>query len=310
MAEEEIITTEPESNEPAETELTDQDTTGQDYSTYSDEELAKLLSADAGEKKEEPEARPELEKKEPDQPETPPEKKDGEPEDGSDKVTLSKEDMEKLQRQIREKEQFIQRQSNEVGQLRRQRLELAAQVEQLKSEMDTNLDKPSENMEREAQINRNYALMAELQRREVATINRHEVHRFVPDFEKRIDQVAQVLKEDGEDEGIVRAFSADPYVVPPLALIHMVRRAEMVSSLKEAREKITELESQLAEARKSPERILSKITETASRPNRNLTAAGATTRSSAPASLPVNLSSLSDAELKKLIDERLKEEAA
>ena len=219
-------------------------------------------------------------------------------------------ELEKLRKRVQDKEEFIQRQAREIGELRKLvREALGAETVgteqglQQKGEEGLNdevfFEKPVEAVKKTVEqilAERERQIQAEAQR---ALEVEKTVKERVPDFEKYIDEIAELAKEDGYPDEAIAAFKANPYMgSDPHVLLSYARRVE-------AARQLNQLKAELEKAKKAPEEFLKKIQKAAS---------GTSTLSNVAPSTPKDrtefsektITSLSDAELDKLLNEKLR----
>lgn len=176
-----------------------------------------------------------------------------------DEVKITKEEYDKLLKRIDEKEKFIQRQADEVGKRRKSEEQLRNEVYALKTQLAGEGVNHVEAMEIQNAIREREEQLSEAELRTITEFNRNTVRTFVPEPESLIDDMIELVKEDGQPEEAIRAFRDNPYKEPPGTLINLAKRAEMRKELRNKDAKIASLEAELAELKKEPKRVMEKI---------------------------------------------------
>ena len=172
---------------------------------------------------------------------------------------ITKEDYEKLLKRIDEKEKFIQRQADEVGKRRKSEEQLRQEVYALKTQLAGEGLNHVEAMEIQNAIREREAQLSDVELRTITEFNRNTVKTFVPDAESLIDDMIELVKEDGQPEEAIRSFRDNPYKEPPGTLINLAKRAELRKELRNKDAKIASLEAELSELKKEPKKVVEKI---------------------------------------------------
>lgn len=294
-----------------ETEITEQT----DISTLDDALLDKALNEDTSQSVETTETKPETEvKKEEVKPEEikPEEKKEGiKPSEvitEEEKVEIPKSEYEKLNKRISDEQQFIQRQANEIGELRKTlRQQIEAKLKEIEDPNQLIAD-PAGFLEAREQIKDAEMQDRNLQRMEQSLHSKIIINQFIPDFEKRIDDITEVIKTDGLGQDIINNFRANPYADTPAVLFNLSKRAELLKESNALKAKVATLEEQLKKLQAEPHKVAKKI-EQALQASKTITGATGGSKVSDETMPEIsNISDLSDVELNKLIKERTKQE--
>jgi hypothetical protein len=176
-------------------------------------------------------------------------------------VTLSKTEYEKLQKRIDDKEKFIQKQAQEVGARRKSEEQLRNEIFALQQQLD-NLPivaTRTESMELEDQIRDRKA-----QLKEAEILQRHEATKNIitqrgVTIDPVIDEIVNIVREDGDDETTAQAIRINPYSLPPAVLVNLYKRAELRQTLKSKESEIATLKAEVATLKGKPQEVVKKI---------------------------------------------------
>ena len=215
---------------------------------------------------------------------------------------VSKEEWEKVQKRLEEKEKFIQRQANEVGKRRKSEEQLRQEVYALKTQLAGDGVNHVEAMEIQDAIREREAQLTEAELRTITEFNRNTVKTFIPEPESLLDDMVELLKEDGQDDGAIRMFRDNPYKESPGVLINLGKRAELRRESRNKDAKIASLEAELASLRGQPKEVLKKIEKALKEPSQmtnNSGQASSTKQTIDDSQIP----HMTDAELERLLKE-------
>ena len=128
-------------------------------------------------------------------------------------IEVPKTEFEKLQAQVAQQEEFIQRRNNEVGDLRQQLSGLEAQRQQL-SRTDEELndlyyENPAKAMQEQNELSRVNEQMRYVQELE----SKASILQADPNFEDKVNEMAELMVQDGYDPASVQKFKSNPYWV-------------------------------------------------------------------------------------------------
>jgi len=215
---------------------------------------------------------------------------------------VSKEEWEKIQKRLEEKEKFIQRQADEVGKRRKSEEQLRQEVYALKTQLAGDGVNHVEAMEIQDAIREREAQLTEAELRTITEFNRNTVKTFIPEPESLLDDMVELLKEDGQDDGAIRMFRDNPYRESPGVLINLGKRAELRRESRNKDAKIASLEAELASLRGQPKEVLKKIEKALKEPSQmtnNSGQASSTKQTVDESQIP----HMTDAELERLLRE-------
>ena len=215
---------------------------------------------------------------------------------------VSKEEWEKIQKRLEEKEKFIQRQADEVGKRRKSEEQLRQEVYALKTQLAGDGVNHVEAMEIQDAIREREAQLTEAELRTITEFNRNTVKTFIPEPESLLDDMVELLKEDGQDDGAIRMFRDNPYKESPGVLINLGKRAELRRESRNKDAKIASLEAELASLRGQPKEVLKKIEKALKEPSQmtnNSGQASSTKQTVDESQIP----HMTDAELERLLKE-------
>jgi len=215
---------------------------------------------------------------------------------------VSKEEWEKVQKRLEEKEKFIQRQADEVGKRRKSEEQLRQEVYALKTQLAGDGVNHVEAMEIQDAIREREAQLTEAELRTITEFNRNAVKTFIPEPESLLDDMVELLKEDGQDDGAIRMFRDNPYKESPGVLINLGKRAELRRESRNKDAKIASLEAELASLRGQPKEVLKKIEKALKEPSQmtnNSGQASSTKQTIDDSQIP----HMTDAELERLLKE-------
>jgi uncharacterized protein (DUF3084 family) len=128
-------------------------------------------------------------------------------------IEVPKTEFEKLQAQVAQQEEFIQRRNNEVGDLRQQLSGLEAQRQNL-SKTDEELndlyyENPAKAIQEQSELSRVNEQMRYVQELETKA----SILQADPQFEEKVEEMAQLMVLDGYDPASVQRFKSNPYWV-------------------------------------------------------------------------------------------------
>lgn len=130
-----------------------------------------------------------------------------------EKVEISKSEWDKMKSQVSQQEEFIQRRNNEVGDLRQQLGTLDQQRQQLsKTDDELNdlyIDNPAQAIREQNELGRVNEQMRYVQELETKASILHAD----PQFEDKVEEMAQLMVADGYDPASVQRFKSNPYWV-------------------------------------------------------------------------------------------------
>lgn len=221
-----------------------------------------------------------------------------------DKIYVSKKEYEQLQKQNTHGQQFIQRQASQITELQKARQALEGRL----NELSTNLDQVA--LENPIQAVDNRMEMYRLQQEHQANlayerelISRQVVDSHITPRENLLQDMVEVLRSDGLDDGFVSQFAQNAYnAAQPETLIQLAKRAEDRRALKEASAKIAELEERLKRALEKPASILQKLSQNASKPPPVSAKTGGAVAK--PSISEAQIANLSDTELNELLEQK------
>ena len=216
--------------------------------------------------------------------------------------TITKEEWEKTQKRLEEKEKFIQRQADEVGKRRKSEEQLRQEVFNLKTQLAGDGVNHVEAMEIQNAIREREAQLTESELHTITEFNRNTVKSFVPETDNMLDDMAEILKEDGQVDEAIRAFRYNPYAESPGVVINLAKRAEMRKELRNKDAKIASLEAELASMKQEPKKVVEKIAK-ALKENPQMTNKSGQASSTKETISETQIPHLSDAELDRLIKE-------
>lgn len=223
-------------------------------------------------------------------------------EEPTEEFKVTKEDYDKLLKRIDEKEKFIQKQADEVGKRRKSEEQLRNEVYTLKTQLAGDGLNHAEAMEIQNEIREREAQLNESEIRTITEFNRNTVKTFVQDPESLLDDMVEIVKEDGQPEEAIRAFRDNPYKEPPGTLINLAKRAELRRELRNKDAKIASLEAELSAMKGQPKEVLKKIEKALKEPSQmsNNSGQASSTKQTIDAS---QIPHMSDAELERMIKE-------
>ena len=217
-------------------------------------------------------------------------------------VKITKEEWENTQKRIEEKEKFIQRQAAEVGKRRKSEEQIRSELLTLQTQLQERWNEPLEATQIQGAIREREKQLNEAELHTITEFNRNTVKTFVPEHESLIDDMIELVKEDGQPEEAIRAFRDNPYKEPPGTLINLAKRAEQRRELRNKDAKIASLEAELVALKKEPKEVLKKIEKTLREPSQmsnNSGQASSTKQGFEEKQIPF----MSDAELDRLLKE-------
>ncbi len=175
---------------------------------------------------------------------------------------------EKLKERWANQEKLLQRFGNEVGIMRKMSPE---EVQTRLQKIRDMYNPESENFDpvrgsEEIQRLRSDQVK-EAQQEEVAkTVRRisetkEAIKQFAPDFETGIEDLANIIKEDGAPEQFVQAFRVNPYALDHTTLYNMHKRALLSKENVGLKAEVERLKAENESLKKKPDEMLRKIEE-------------------------------------------------
>ena len=215
---------------------------------------------------------------------------------------VTKEEWEKTQKRLEEKEKFIQRQADEVGRRRKSEEQLRQEIYTLKTQLAGDGVNHVEAMDIQNSIREREAQLTESELRTITEFNRNAVKTFIPEPESLLDEMVELLKEDGQMEDSIKAFRDNPYSESPGVIINLGKRAELRRESRNKDAKIASLEAELASLKGQPKEVLKKIEKALKEPAQMTNNSGQA--SSTKQDIDVNqIPHMTDAELERAIKE-------
>ena len=214
--------------------------------------------------------------------------------------------LKELQENLKNKDVLMGKWSNEIGTIRKQFQQNPA----VKVEMPTNEDffnDPAAATEKLLQAKEAAKLQSQEaynnQLNEVKQRNKTITNHFVENFDDHIETIGEMLREDGLDDTIVKAFSADPYSTDHTTLVQIGKRVQLKNKLTAAESRVAELEAKVKELKGKPDEMLNRI-DKASR-NAPAPVKGSTTKDGGvEGGLSIQqLTSMSKADLERILKE-------
>lgn len=242
-------------------------------SEMTDEEIVQKLEP-------QPEPTPEPEPEPPKEPEPPAPEPEPEPPKEpeppvDEEVKITKTEYDKLIKRIEDKEKFIQRQAQEVGARRKTEGQLQTEIFQLQQALqDKWQTAPLEATELQNQIRERETELREAETRTVQEHNQTVVKNFIKEPETLLDDMVEILKEDGNDADSVRMFRDNPYRENPGTLINLAKRAELSRIVKSKDTEIASLKAEIQTLKGKPQEVVKKIEKTLKEPTAMSNASG------------------------------------
>jgi hypothetical protein len=87
------------------------------------------------------------------------------------------------------------------------------------------------------------------------------IAQFVPDFDSKIDTIVKLMEEDKANPENINVFKANPYVVDPVTLYNMAKRADLHTQVSTLTQENESLKNQIAELKKKPGELIDKIND-------------------------------------------------
>jgi chromosome segregation ATPase len=175
-------------------------------------------------------------------------------------VTLSKTEHEKLLKRIEEKEKFIQKQAQEVGQRRKSEEQLRTEIGQLQqrlSEVWTTDGVEATNIQEQIGIRKQQLSEAEQSER-MEVIRNYVTERNIQP-ETYLDEMIDIIKEDGQPPEAIQAFRDNPYRTEAGILINLTKRAELKQALRQRDSEIASLKSEIQSLKTKPQEVVKHI---------------------------------------------------
>ena len=221
-----------------------------------------------------------------------------------EEVKITKTEYDKLVKRIEEKEKFIQRQAAEVGARRKSEEQLRSEIFQLQQVLQTKWNDPLEATDIQDQIRDRQSELREAETRTVQERNQNVVKTFVKEPENLIDDMVDLLREDGNDADSLRMFRDNPYREPPGTLINLAKRAELRRESRNKDAKIASLEAEIQTLKTKPQETIKKIEKALKEPTPMNNAAGQATANKKEIDA-TQIISMSDKEIEQALKERL-----
>lgn len=164
-------------------------------------------------------------------PETPaeevePEKVDEPVEPAAKPAPVSQEEFDKLKKKMENQELFLQRQGTEVGQLRKMREQLQNLAKEKRALAEEQLlTDPSKAMDTHAEARDVEKQVANAEIQEQFEANRQAIQTAFPDYEARVNDIAEAALEMGIPPEHIANYRANPYGTPVSILTPYVRAA-------------------------------------------------------------------------------------
>jgi hypothetical protein len=178
-------------------------------------------------------------------PESAPEAKTEEkPAEPPDEVAELRKQNELLQKNLEGLKKVVDRQGNELGKARKALIEKPKAEEFIDDPVAATEKLMEHKKQTEEQANEQ---VQEYLRHAKATVQKH-----VPEFDSSINDIAEIMKNDGADEETLESFKKNPLVFTPAVLVNLAHRAKLVKE-------ITKLKEEVASLKKTPSDIVSKI---------------------------------------------------
>lgn len=163
----------------------------------------------------------------------------------------------RLSKQVQDKEAYILQRNQEIGLLRK-RVHDAAPEPDLEGISDEEFAMDPKGAIKKAlkltrQQEESRALKEQEDRAAVNTQLKETVLKFDPEFEKKVPDLLEIMKQDQAPEEIQNAFRSDPLVTfNPAVMFQMLKRVELAKRVKD-------LEAKLEEAQKRPAAMAAKV---------------------------------------------------
>lgn len=220
-------------------------------------------------------------------------------------IETLKQESEKYQKQIRDGQVFINRQANELGDLRKIKEKLLERKKELSGQdasqqiidgtfrhaqtEERDIDRQLDTIEQEERA---------VQTKEILAANRRNVLRYYPDIEsnENLEAICREARESGESPENIQRFRQAPYMMNPGVILYYYSRAKHKTEVAELKKQIEELKGQ-------PAKLMAKVANAGRRSLTNT--AGGTAKKNLDAGdlTDVDISALSDSDLKKLLEE-------
>lgn len=249
------------------------------------------------------------------QPATEPAKPEQAEEDTADTDWQSKarELEQRLDKQTKRNEdqaQFIERRNNELGRLRQMEQRLH-QLKEQKQKLDhvppeQYIENPGAYHAYREQVNSELNQLSGEQQQAVRdqrlNQNRTFAQQFMPDFESKIQDIVETVKDDGIfPEQALLEFQRNPYAEDPVLLYGLYNRASARTVITEKDKQIADLQAQVQQLKAKPGETLRRVQQAArSKPLSNASG-GAQPGGSQPEYTEADLPNLTDKELAALL---------
>lgn len=172
---------------------------------------------------------------------------------------ITKKELEALNKRIDEKEKFIQRQAQEVGIRRKSEEQLRDELFELQKTLELKWGEPIEATKIQNEIRDRETQLQDAENRTRVESTRNVVKTYVPDPESLMDEMVELLKEDGNPEDSIRTFRDNPYSQPPGTLVNLAKRAGLRIEGRNKDEKIALLEAEVQTLKGKPQETVKKI---------------------------------------------------
>lgn len=184
----------------------------------------------------------------------------------------------KQDKALKQQESFIQARNREVGELKKQLLATKAELKaalpnMMAEDPEKGLDIRDKIKEIDDSIAENDAELEAMTREHVA---QRTFASYVKPGEVELEEMVQVLKDDGLDAGFIQQFAANPFSqAHPETLVHIAKRAKAEKYLKIVAKAYMELQKQVQKNTAKPSATMARIDKVANKIPR-LTASQAT----------------------------------
>lgn len=221
-------------------------------------------------------------------------------------------ELQKARDALKQQELYIQRRGNEIGQLRRENTDYKAQLEAALAEK--RFDDPVEARKIEKELDKVEGKLQGLDVEEVEMRRRYDAQEIVLQHinpgDVDVDEMGELLLEDGLPPAYVERFKADPFGVDGVFLVNLAKRTQERREKVQAKDLLKRvvdyakgLEKENSSLKGKPEKLLRDVQNAAKRmPTLNAKTGGASTAALKGQSLSQrDLSQLPDEELNALL---------
>ena len=154
----------------------------------------------------------------------------------ADDPAKMREELDRLRKQVGDKEKYIQDRNREVGELRKQLRDEASKLRE--GVPDLFMESPVKAIENVLMAREREERAAMLEMESAWDENKAKVLAFSPNFESRVEEIAEIAKGDGVPPEMVRAFKTNPYATSPQLLHALLKRADDAKELKTLRDRL------------------------------------------------------------------------